>query len=36
VLSYVQEEEVSGIDGAGVDHSPMRLPATHVSRAQRH
>ena len=36
VLSYVQEEEVTGVDGADVEHSPMRLPATHASRAQRH
>ena len=36
VLSYVQEEEVVGIDEADLDHSPMRLPSTHVTRAQRH
>jgi PleD family two-component response regulator len=36
VLSYVQEEEVSSGDDADFEHSPMRLPATHVTRAQRH
>jgi PleD family two-component response regulator len=36
VLSYVQEDEVSSHDGADVEHGPMRLPATHVTRAQRH
>jgi CheY-like chemotaxis protein len=36
VLSYVQEEEASASDDADLDHSRMRLPATHVSRAQRH
>ena len=36
VLSYVQEEEVSTADGPDLDHSPMRLPSTHVTRAQRH
>jgi PleD family two-component response regulator len=36
VLSYVQEEEVSAADGQDLDHSPMRLPSTHVTRAQRH
>ena len=36
VLSYVQEGEVMADGGADVDHSPMRLPATHVTRAQRH
>jgi PleD family two-component response regulator len=36
VLSYVQEGEVTSIDGEDVDHSPMRLPSTHVTRAQRH
>lgn len=36
VLSYVQEEDVSTFGGADVEHSPARLPATHVPRAQRH
>ena len=36
VLSYVQEEEAVGSEGADVEHSPMRLPATHITRAQRH
>ena len=36
VLSYVQEGEVSADGAADVDHSPMRLPSTHVTRAQRH
>jgi PleD family two-component response regulator len=36
VLSYVQEDEMSASGDASVDHSPMRLPATHVTRAQRH
>jgi PleD family two-component response regulator len=36
VLSYVQEEEVRSADDADLEHSPMRLPATHVTRAQRH
>ena len=36
VLSYVQEDEVSARGNADVEHSPMRLPATHVTRAQRH
>ncbi len=36
VLSYVQEEEVSALGGADVEHSPMRLPARYVTRAQRH
>lgn len=36
VLSYVQEEEVSAFGGTDVDHSPTRLPATHVTRVQRH
>lgn len=36
VLSYVQEDEVNGSGGADVDHSQTRLPATHVTRAQRH
>jgi PleD family two-component response regulator len=36
VLSYVQEEEVSAFGGTDVEHSPMRLPARHVTRAQRH
>lgn len=36
VLSYVQEDEMSASRDASVDHSPMRLPATHVTRAQRH
>ena len=36
VLSYVQEDAISATGDAGVDHSPMRLPATHVTRAQRH
>ena len=36
VLSYVQEESMAAGMGTGVDHSPMRLAATHVTRAQRH
>ena len=36
VLSYVQEDAVTASGGANLDHSPMRLPATHVTRAQRH
>jgi PleD family two-component response regulator len=36
VLSYVQEDVMSAAGGAEVDHSPMRLPSTHVTRAQRH
>ena len=36
VLSYVQEDEVSSRDAAEMEHSPMRLPSTHVTRAQRH
>jgi PleD family two-component response regulator len=36
VLSYVQEQEVSEFGAEEVDHSPMRLPATHVTRVQRH
>jgi PleD family two-component response regulator len=36
VLSYVQEAGISTIDDARLDHSPMRLPATYVTRAQRH
>jgi PleD family two-component response regulator len=36
VLSYVQEEEVGSLGADDVDHSPTRLPATHVTRAQRH
>ena len=36
VLSYVQEDSTATPGGDGVDHSPMRLPATHVTRAQRH
>ena len=36
VLSYLQEDEVSSLGSASVDHNPMRLPATHVTRAQRH
>jgi PleD family two-component response regulator len=36
VLSYVQEDDMSASGDASVDHSPMRLPATHVTRAQRH
>jgi PleD family two-component response regulator len=36
VLSYVQEGDMAATDDASVDHSPMRLPATHVTRAQRH
>jgi PleD family two-component response regulator len=36
VLSYVQEADAAAIGNAGIDHSPMRLPATHVTRAQRH
>ena len=36
VLSYVHEADMAAADNASVDHSPMRLPATHVTRAQRH
>jgi PleD family two-component response regulator len=36
VLSYVQEEEVSAFGAAGVEHSPARLSATLMTRAQRH
>lgn len=36
VLSYVQESAMSSNRDENLDHSPMRLPATHVTRAQRH
>jgi PleD family two-component response regulator len=36
VLSYVHEADMAATDNASLDHSPMRLPATHVTRAQRH
>jgi PleD family two-component response regulator len=36
VLSYVQEDDVTAAGGTDVEHSPMRLPAVHVTRAQRH
>ena len=36
VLSYVQEADMSAVGNASLDHSPMRLPARHVTRAQRH
>jgi PleD family two-component response regulator len=36
VLSYVQEDDMSSLGAASVDHSPMRLAATYVTRAQRH
>jgi PleD family two-component response regulator len=36
VLSYVQEGGMTAVTDASLDHSPMRLPATHVTRAQRH
>ena len=36
VLSYLHEVDASANMDAGVDHSPMRLPSTHASRAQRH
>jgi PleD family two-component response regulator len=36
VLSYVQEDTMASHGGAEVDHSPMRLASTHVTRAQRH
>jgi CheY-like chemotaxis protein len=36
VLSYVQEETAPSGMGSGVDHNPMRLAATHATRAQRH
>ena len=36
VLSYLQEGEASSLNGASVDHGPMRLPSTHASRVQRH
>jgi PleD family two-component response regulator len=36
VLSYVQEEEMSAFGASDFEHSPMRLPARHVTRAYRH
>jgi PleD family two-component response regulator len=36
VLSYVQEDEALSAANNGVEHSPMRLPSVHVTRAQRH
>jgi PleD family two-component response regulator len=36
VLSYVQEGDATANGGADVEHSPLRLPPTHVTRAQRH
>ena len=36
VLSYVQEDEATANGGSDVEHSPLRLPSTHVTRAQRH
>jgi hypothetical protein len=36
VLSYVQEDAMSASESADVEHSPMRLPSTHVTRVQRH
>jgi PleD family two-component response regulator len=36
VLSYLHEVDASAAGDANVDHSPMRLPSTHASRAQRH
>lgn len=36
VLSYVQEDEATANGGSDVEHSPLRLPSTHVNRAQRH
>jgi PleD family two-component response regulator len=36
VLSYVQEDDASSAGDNDVEHSPMRLPSTHVTRAQRH
>jgi response regulator RpfG family c-di-GMP phosphodiesterase len=36
VLSYVQEGKTSGNGDESANHSPMRLPATHVTRVQRH
>ena len=36
VLSYVQEADMAAGGDGSLDHSPMRLPATHVTRAQRH
>jgi PleD family two-component response regulator len=36
VLSYLHESDTTAGNNASVDHSPMRLPSTHVSRAQRH
>ena len=37
VLSYVQEEEVAGFGGTEIEQGgPMRLPATHLTRAQVH
>ena len=36
VLSYLHEVNASAGSDASVDHSPMRLPPTHASRAQRH
>jgi PleD family two-component response regulator len=36
VLSYLHENNLSASGSANVDHSPMRLPSTQPSRAQRH
>lgn len=36
VLSYVQEDNAAALGPQDVEHSPMRLPATHVTRVQRH
>jgi CheY-like chemotaxis protein len=36
VLSYLREDAPGSGGDESVDHSPMRLPATHVTRAQRH
>jgi PleD family two-component response regulator len=36
VLSYVQEDQAAANGGGDVDPSPLRLPPTHVTRAQRH
>ena len=36
VLSYLHEDSTAQDGDPAVDHSPTRLPATHVTRAQRH
>lgn len=36
VLSYVREEDTSSRGAESVELGPARLPATHVTRVQRH